>query len=32
MDLGLIGKSVLVTGSPHGIGLVIAQAFHLERY
>ena len=30
MDLGLIGKRVLVTGSSHGIGLSIAQAFHLE--
>ena len=30
MDLGLIGKRILITGSSQGIGLAIAQAFHLE--
>lgn len=30
MDLGLSGKRVLITGSSRGIGLAIAQAFHLE--
>ena len=30
MDLGLVGKRVLVTGSTRGIGLAIAQAFQAE--
>ena len=30
MNLGLAGKRVVVTGASHGIGLGIAEGFHLE--